>query len=73
MPEIKVEAKTYIVKQMCDLCEVGEMLPTEDKIAWLTDPIQFPHQCNVCGITKAYTTRYPYVMHEWINATNGTS
>jgi uncharacterized protein (DUF983 family) len=60
MPEQQFEITPVGVRYICDKCGEGEMVQS-GKIAWMTDPIQFPHQCTKCGHEQAFTDKYPTV------------
>lgn len=63
MSEKRFELDIFGVAMMCDKCGKGEMIPY-GQVAWLTDPVKFPHKCNVCGNEEAYTEKYPTVRHQ---------
>jgi len=50
------------VEYICDECGIGAMEP-HGQVAWLTDPVQYPHRCSHCGATAGLTKRYPTVRH----------
>lgn len=50
------------VEYICDKCGIGTMKP-HGEVAWLTDPVQYPHSCTKCGATIALNERYPLVRH----------
>jgi hypothetical protein len=49
---------TVMFRLMCD-CG-GQMVPTG--ITLLTDPLQYPHECDACGKVETISNKkYPYV------------
>lgn len=63
MPEIKKRVHTYKIDFICDVCGTGFYRPTGE--ALLSNPIQYPHSCTVCGskmTVKGYA--YPYIVTE---------
>ncbi|SDI29886.1 hypothetical protein SAMN04487867_104161 [Vreelandella titanicae] len=57
--EREYPAQAIIVRQMCDepKCD-GEML-RHGQSALMTDPTQFPHKYNQCGVERNYLEVYP--------------
>lgn len=56
--EMVAEAKTIIVEMICDKCERGKMIPTEEMLC--SYPPQYPHECEKCGHKTNYPFRYPF-------------
>jgi hypothetical protein len=50
------------VEYICDECGVGSM-ERYGEVAWLTNPVQYPHRCSNCGSTEALSECYPLVRH----------
>jgi DNA-directed RNA polymerase subunit RPC12/RpoP len=50
------------VEYECDECESGTMQPY-GTVAWLTEPLQYPHRCSTCGATRGLPEKYPTVRH----------
>jgi len=59
MAEREFPIEPYGVAYECDECG-EEMKPTAEKVAWLTLPVRFPHEC-VNGHQAALTEQYPTV------------
>jgi len=59
MPEIR-NVNVQQADEKCPVCGNGYMRPTG--ITLLSDPPQFPHQCNSCGYKQTYSVRYPYII-----------
>lgn len=65
MSEIKQEVRTFVVNYKCDTCKEGYMFPTG--IALMSNPAQYPHKCNFCGIEKTFRgIKYPKYVNEAI-------
>ena len=65
MAEIMYQVRTYEVDFKCDVCGKGFYRPTGTVL--LTDPLQYPHKCTVCGSQMAVTGHtYPYTKTEKI-------
>ena len=61
MSEFNVPVDVVAVEYYCDEegCE-GNVTPDPDKkVAFMTDPIQFPHRCETCGKEYTFTDKYP--------------
>ena len=63
MAERRFAIKVVGVDYVCDDCGTGIMQPHGD-VAWMTNPVQFPHKCSHCGATKAFPERYPTLRYE---------
>lgn len=50
-------AEAVIVDYVCDECGYGHMLPSGMML--LSNPPKFPHECNKCGATQTFNTKYP--------------
>ena len=62
----RTEVRTYIVRWICEECEVGEMRPTGGSLA--SNPPLYIHKCNHCGHRDtARGTQYPQREYEEIN------
>ena len=59
MAEREFPIEPYGVAYDCDECG-EEMKPTAEKVAWLTHPVQFPHECPN-GHRATLTEQYPVV------------
>lgn len=57
MPETFKEAKTFLVNYECDKC--GEEVK-QTGIALMTNPAQYQHLCEKCGITYTLPAQYPH-------------
>jgi len=57
MSEVSKEAKTSMVRYICDECGDGEMLTTG--MIYHTNPPQWEHRCNQCGTVKSFPCKYP--------------
>ena len=65
MGETKREVKTYEVDMVCPKCDIGLMRPMGN-IVLTSYPIQYPHQCTLCGYEENYLITYPYTTTERI-------
>lgn len=54
------ESKLVVIKQTCDKCKLGEMLPDTTSPVLTSYPPQYPHICNNCGAKEYYPQVYPY-------------
>ena len=59
MPIKQTPLKTIQVRQICDVCGKGDYLPTGT--AFASNPMQYPHKCNVCSDKKIFTEKYPII------------
>lgn len=57
MSETFKEAKTFLVNYECDKC--GEEVK-QTGIALLTNPAQYQHVCQQCGINYTLNSQYPH-------------
>lgn len=67
MAEVSQPVKTVLINYECDVegCE-GHALPDpEQKIAFMSDPIKFPHICNVCNKLYTFTDKYPKIGYQY--------
>lgn len=63
MSERHFDLEPYGVAYDCDECG-AEMKPTSDTIAYLSSPMQFPHECQN-GHRQSLSTRYPTVRYRY--------
>lgn len=66
--EKKFELRTVIVKHFCEPCAKvggGEYLPTGRVL--LSNPPQYPHECNNCGEEKIFEKSYPTLEYVEVN------
>ena len=61
MPELSKEVCTYSVSYICDECGKGEMRATG--VMLTSNPPQFPHKCNSCGVEKVFRAKYPQIAY----------
>ena len=66
MSERTYEARMVGVDYTCDDCNTGVMEQTG--VMLMSDPPQWPHKCNNCGVTKNLWQKYPTVRWERIPA-----
>jgi hypothetical protein len=59
MSEREFSIEPYGVAFDCETCG-EEMKPTSEAVAWLTQPVQFPHECPN-GHQTTLPERYPTV------------
>ena len=59
MAEREFQIEPYGVAYDCGECG-AEMKPTAEEVAWLTLPVQFPHECPN-GQRAALSERYPLI------------
>lgn len=68
MAEVSQPVETVLVNYQCDVdgCNGIVIQDPNQKIAFMTDPIQFPHICDTC--TKQYTffEKYPKITYRFI-------
>lgn len=62
MAEREASAHAIYVDYVCDRCGEGLMEP-HGKVAYLTDPIKFPHRCTNCGHEQSFTEKYPTIRY----------
>lgn len=68
MPEHTVPVETVLVNYRCDTqdCEGTVIQDPNQKIAFMTDPIQFPHICDACGRQYTFTDKYPKIAYRHV-------
>lgn len=54
-----VRVEPYGIIQMCDKCNVGEMLPTGHN-SYMPE-IKIEHKCSNCGELKYFKEKYPKI------------
>lgn len=66
MPEVKFEAKTYIVHMKCGDCGQGWMYVdySKTKFTELDTTQGYMHVCDNCGWPQTYDSTYPRVVNE---------
>lgn len=57
MNEIRTEIKVVQVDKICKECNWGRMRPTG--MAYMSNPLKYPHACDRCGHEEIYLVRYP--------------
>lgn len=62
MAEVRSEVKAYTVTYHCNVCGIGEMLPTG--FALLSSPQQYPHKCTNCKNEMTFRFEYPRMVYE---------
>lgn len=65
MPEFTVPVETVLVNYRCDTqdCDGVVVQDPNQKIAFMTDPIQLPHICDTCDRQYTFTDKYPKIAH----------
>lgn len=63
MSEVKYQVKTFLIDMKCDKCGEGYMRPVGN-VVLTSYPLQYPHECDVCGFRENYTKTYPYETYE---------
>lgn len=68
MAEVNVPVETLVTQYRCDVSDCnGEVVRDHDqKVAYMTDPMQFPHICNECGKEYVFTESYPKVGYRYL-------
>lgn len=56
MAEVRQQARTFIVRYLCDECGTGEMKFTGS--VFMTNPPKYKHECR-CGAAKTLDRSYP--------------
>ncbi|OUB49894.1 hypothetical protein [Bacillus thuringiensis] len=65
MMEEKFEVKPVGVKYICDSCNQGEMVPTNN-IKMFEKNIEYIHKCSRCGAERGLNNKYPLIRYEQV-------
>jgi ribosomal protein L37AE/L43A len=57
--EKRQEVRTVQVDYECPSCKSGFLKPNGQ--GFLTNPMQYGHECKVCGFTQTLSRTYPYI------------
>jgi hypothetical protein len=52
--------KAISVALICEECKDGEMISHPSKVL-LSNPVQYPHECNMCGCKENLRSQYPQI------------
>ena len=56
MPEFERRVKVYEIKYVCDECGLGNM--ERNGSVLMSDPPQYTHVCDNCGVFKTFRNVY---------------
>lgn len=58
------EVLPVAIKYICDVCNEGEMVYLDGKIAF-SNPPQFQHKCTYCEHLQCFTKKYPTIEYKF--------
>ena len=60
----RIEVKTYMVYEVCPLCNKGTMISDLTDPIRLTNPPQYKYKCDKCGWESWSIEHYPKIEYE---------
>ncbi|MBY7121766.1 hypothetical protein ILS93_06535 [Bacillus sp. 16GRE42] len=65
MMEKEFEVRPFGVKYICDSCEEGEMVLTDDFKIY-EKHMEFTHKCQKCGAERDFLEKYPLIRYQQV-------